>query len=726
MKTIYKTKLLLWVFLSLMYGCSKSNDVQGNPQKNYKTVTVNVVLPGNFTADISGSSLVSLGTNDNLSPKNDGKLPFNDGSIELAYLLDKNNNVMLVGFLTDDRKEISVETTTEVMLYYALDYYLLPNNAKKMFLSNVKNVPGFSELVKTISDLFVQDPLMYANGTYLQIINSKINEIATNRFSRDLKGRILVNGKKNKSGITLSNIDSTHIKLQNAYPRRAKIFVYKKLYYDRNTNLVEIPNYTDNPIAKIDFKPVANIEIKELNIGQTISQINAQASSIENISTTDPIELPVNKSSELAAEYEVVVIGPGAPQSIDRSLTQAEKKAYEDVNIETYALDYLLPTLLDIGGNKALLPPLGDEKENALLNEVIPVLEANQEALDAVKQNDFKTASEILLPKLYGDIRLSDQLRTLLTNVYNTLSNNGTMPNTFVQSQELIDTGASRTQKVMDAMYKNMNFGNKVTIKMLNTPAKSVESWIVDSIDAIVKMIPENAEVCLGNSQLLRVSFITFSDPAEVFEYHWSTDAKFGGRIQDINNDPNNYGKSIVTTSKEVSYISTATASELSSGDNIETVTVTIFVKNKNTGELSEVGHGNAILNNKKGCSSFFVSFTKEVKITASNSLLCSSQGGVQYSVGMKSYIAEFKAVDGAKSYKGKIKRKDGSFGNEFTIDSRSLQDLGNGMLKYTLHVGSLNGYITCDENQANQEKQKRLDDLDQVGHQGIEITPFF
>lgn len=726
-RSIMKTAnniLLIVIFLISINGCKENDNIVNNPSENNKMASVNISLPEGSNADLSGASIFSLGNDSELKSEKTGDIVFNDGSVELAYLLDRDNNVLLAGFISDNRKEISVETTTEVMLYYALDYYLLPDNAKQIYLNNVKQVPGFFGLVESISNLFKEDPLMYSEGKYLPILREIINQIFTDQSFAYLQKRIVVNGEAYKSGITVAKIDSTHIKLQNSYPRYTKVFIYKKSFYDRNKNLFEISNYTATPFKSFDFDPVETQKIEELEVGNSISVINANAASINNTSSTDPIELPVNKSSELAAEYEVIVIGSGSPNSIDRDLTENEQKAYEDINVKTYALKYLLPALLDISGNKNLLPPAGSNKENELLNAVLPVLEANEEVLNDIKQNDFKTATEALIPKLYGDIRLSDELRTLLTNVYNIISNNGSMPNTFVQSHELIETGAPRIQKIMDTIYKNMDFGSKVNINMLNTSAKSVESWTVDCIDAIINLIPEQAEVCLGEAQSLKVTCSTIYDPnIEEFEYHWSTDDNFGGRIQDINNDPNNFGKTIITKADEVSYISTALESELSSGDNIETIRVTVYLKNKNTGELSdEVAHTTARMNNKKGCASFFASFTKEVTITSHTALGCNN--GEEYTVGHPFFITQFNSVDGANSYKAKILRKDGTYGNEYTLSD--LEEIGNGMLKYKLGVGPIFIFSTCNQAEAEQEQQNRLDYLDEVGHQGIEITPVF
>jgi hypothetical protein len=79
--------------------------------------------------------------------------------------------------------------------------------------------------------------------------------------------------------------------------------------------------------------------------------------------------------------------------------------------------------------------------------------------------------------------------------------------------------------------------------------------------------------------------------------------------------------------------------------------------------------------------------------------------------------------LEGAKSYKGRVLKKGGTYANEFTLANLTK----NGEeLEYKLGVGSLSFYKTCNESEANVEQQKKLDYLDEVGHQGIEITPGF
>src|SRR5690606_5418316 len=172
------------------------------------------------------------------------------------------------------------------------------------------------------------------------------------------------------------------------------------------------------------------------------------------------------------------------------------------------------------------------------------------------------------------------------------------------------------------------NFGD------LKMGANNREIWSVSSIDAVVDMGPEDRDLCLGEAMELWVTAITVYDPevAEL-EYHWSTDNSFKGRVQDIHDDPNTYGASIITKVKVVSYISAALESELGSGDNLETVTVTVFAKNLETGELTQVGKDSIQVNHLKKCTSFYVSFTREVLIREEeNSLSCNQN--TMYNVG--------------------------------------------------------------------------------------------
>lgn len=107
-----------------------------------------------------------------------------------------------------------------------------------------------------------------------------------------------------------------------------------------------------------------------------------------------------------------------------------------------------------------MLPPFGSDKENELFNAVRPVLEQYPDVIEEVVDNKFKEATNIFLPALYEDIRLSNDLRTILKDVYTIVSGNGEFPNTFIQDHELIETGHQRTKAIIEVIDRNIKATN--------------------------------------------------------------------------------------------------------------------------------------------------------------------------------------------------------------------------------------------------------------------------
>src|SRR5690606_19899715 len=160
----------------------------------------------------------------------------------------------------------------------------------------------------------------------------------------------------------------------------------KKGYTDREGNPFDIPNYTSDIFMEFELESGGSNTIQEMEVGNSLDQINAQQASIDNAIETEPILLPLIPATEFVAEYEVVIIGSGQENSEERAMPATELDKYAEINKKTYVIDYFLPTLLDIGGNKSLLPPFGSDKEDALYNAVLPVLEEYPDVIEAVVQ----------------------------------------------------------------------------------------------------------------------------------------------------------------------------------------------------------------------------------------------------------------------------------------------------------------------------------------------------
>lgn len=721
----------IWVILSLFLYLGCSSDDGNNQGKDpndgdnlleYTELEVSIGLPQGSGPDLAKTKVVSLGVA--VEPGQDGKamLPHNPNRIELGYLLDSDDNVLLLGLLSDDHREISIRSTVEAMIYLGLDYYLLDDSIKAIFLERVPSLGGFNELVDQIQALFQADFLMYQKGSYMEVLNSSLEEMVQGMADRSTD-RLFIEGEATKSGLTVAKLDSIHAEITQMVPRRTQLFVYKKSIFDRNGNEQNFEGYTETPFINLELKPGKRNQIAELEVGSSLHQVITQNASVENASSTGPVALPVDVLREYLAEYELAVVGPGNPEALERDLSPLEEEALVELSKKSYVLDYFLPTLLEIGGNRSMLPSPGDDREAELYNLVTPMLDQYPEVIDHVLENDFKAATKAFLPELYGNVRMSDDLRGILLGVYELLAQGSDAPQTFIQSHELIEIGYPRTQKIMEAVDRNIstknhykNFGD------LKTEADQLELFSVSSIDADVNLGPADSELCLGKAMSLSLSLITAYDPeVEEFEYHWNTDGTYKGRVQDINGDPNNFGTSIITKDRTVSYISAALESDLGGGANWETITVTVYTKNLNSGELTKVGEDSVKVNNIKGCTSFYVSYSREVNLSERPNSFCS--GGIEYSVGTATYVTGFEAVEGAVAYQGRTLKKDGTYSNWFAMNTEEEE---NGWIGYRLGVGSVNLFSTCSEGEALEEQQRRYDYLEEVGHQGIEVKPQF
>lgn len=707
---------------TVIIGCNKDNGTADNPPVlggESADIQVQVKLPQDSQVALNTTKIFSLGATSKTGSKGSGDIKFNPGTNEIAYLLDDQDNLLLAGFVNDRRKEISVSTTVEVILYYALGYHLLPDSAKKTYLASIQQLPGFDAMVKKISELFQKQPLMFSSGSYKEIINEKMVQWHHDK-GQGLTNRIAIEDNMVKSGITLSELDQTHIKLENSLPRRSKVFVYKKASKDKSEKITTYDGY-DYLVTSMDFEPGRITDIEELKVGSTVSQVYAQAASIDNASSTDPIELPLLET-EILAKYEVAVVGPGFSKSNQRALQGEEVITYNTLTRQTYVLDYFLPTLLDIGGNKALLPPFGSDKQQQLYSVVAPYLEAEKEVDDAVLDYDFRGANEIFLPILYEDVRLSNDLRSILEKVYTILSDNGTAPNTFIQSQELIKEGHPRFAKIMSVIDNAMNLTDIKNEDYLLSRSDKIAFWNVSSVGGTVTISPNTIKVPLGDATQITATVTTDLAEGETLEYKWTTSYEFHGSVSDLDG---NSGRSITTSKNTVSYISGALETDLTDGDNMETVSVTAYIKGAQ-GQLSEIGIAKMQVNNQKPNKSFYTAFEKEVTINEhKSSLICG--GGTEYFVQRPTYFAKFKAIKGARAYIGRVMLKNGEYASGDSMwRVNQLTDAGDGFLILTLGVGPIVVTSTCSSDEAQTLKQEKLDYLDQVGHQGVALTPIF
>ncbi len=606
-----KVLLALMAVLALNWACSSDDSAigfvdalsensdtgtPGDATGPYQEVVVGVTLPAGSPVDLAGSSLYSMGVNSPLNRSGGGVVPFNPGTVEIAYLFDSEEEVILAGFLTDDRKEVSVATTVEVMLYFAMLNPLRSTAYKKAFAEQIGNNPIFTNLVAELEPQFAQNPRLFSDDAFFDQLNEVIGSL-TNSKTIDI-GQKASFDPIAKSGININDVAEQTFSLTNSYPRRAHAFLYIKSYKDQSGNetvVNQVVDGSDTPTTtlSIPFSRLHEERNEDLQ-GQVLNYVFCTQGARYQTKTSAEKELDLidGRTSET---YELAVVGPGRGAA-DRALTDIEEEKLEELTIETFVMDYFIPILMDIGGNRDIYSTKDLQQASAIADVVAPILKSHNPSYDAVMNQDFEAAINEFFPFLYGDIRLSNDLRNILSSLYE-LIDDGSSPNSFIQNQELIQEGEIRSIKITAFLIRSMkeSVGIPCINKRLGVSA-TLESWDIVIREGKVKLNPETVNtVPFDEPKQIRATVFYDLQDGEEFEFEWSTTSRFGGVLNDYEGQD---GTSFTTKSDRVAFFSNASTTQLGDGDNLEQVTVKAFVVSGS--DRDEIGEATIDANVKK------------------------------------------------------------------------------------------------------------------------------
>ncbi len=144
------TLLLLLAFYLAINSCKDTEEpklpVNGDPDiKNVPTLDVSVIIPDGTTLDLSGSQVLANTFDFAVDESKKSKIALQPGQTQLAFLLDKDENVLLSGFINEAKKEISVASSAEVLLYYGSGVFILPFEFREIYLDKVSELAVFDQ-----------------------------------------------------------------------------------------------------------------------------------------------------------------------------------------------------------------------------------------------------------------------------------------------------------------------------------------------------------------------------------------------------------------------------------------------------------------------------------------------------------------------------------------------------------------------------------------------------
>ncbi len=732
-----KTQRIIFLFLALLFfvnGCKKETDEPkpGNLPSEAGKITVTIDIPTETGIKYEDCDILSLGVEAEVSSAGQANAAVNDGFPSVAYVFNKDSNLILAGFIDKNNTTISIESTAEVLLYFSMGSTLQPYDVFTKYLPTIGAVPFVNQFKQELRALFIADKDMLQKKTFaeklglrtIEIINSgTLRQAQSNddqpkkRVMEDQEADILVDANDIRSGLQVAERGLSQFNVTNTYRRRTATFLYKESFKNlQGVTTTLINNYNGAVVPLATVKLAATSSIRSFK-GVLQDWAAGKGMDFAAVATDN---LTVKRiSTEQEALYKVRIIGGTLPTL--EPLTDAEKVMLSRIRMETVLFDFILPMMLDIVGHKNLLKEFqlgslaGAPNLEALVNSTQNIIASIHAASDAIDSGDYRKVIEEFLYAFINNrsaAQSNEWLGFLFKNIADFNIAAGT--NYFVESQEQIQKKLGRILKIMEVIDIGMKFIDYARIKADIINSKTLEIWDLKAKAIEVNFDQSNFEIGLSASQSLKVFIKANKNDDQVVEYSYETTGKFGN----IFDDNGQNGKSFTSSKNEVGYKCTAKQGDLGPGLNQDTIKVTCFLKK---GQVkSKIGEAKAVAT--IGLDLFQSSWTPNINVVVFDTTRFSCNFTDQYKFSSAYFSASFPHRPSARSYLISVIKKDGTFTPALSYDPTDY--VVNGVFKFRYDAEPFFVFFTCDiETRVADEilrQQKVLADFDGTG---IQVT---
>lgn len=713
--------LLSLILILLFTACKKDFTEPTSPPEPTDTLTakltkeVEIIFPGNTNIDLASCKVFSLSIESGVNDKGKAKIANSKGFANIAYVFDKDDNVILAGFITDTTSTISVASTAEVLLYTGMGTAFLPYEIMNRFINGIGKVPGVPEWKKELENIFITDPHMLQKGLFVDVLKMRVAEIIKSG-QVPKPADITVDANDIRSGLQLAENGLNSFIITNTFRRRSQAFIYKMKYKDLDGVSHTVNNEIFGSVTSIaDLKISPTGAIRDF---KGVLQDWAAGKGMEFAETVNgPIAIPLEEN-EMEADFKVRIVGPGTP--VADAYTSYEKERLANISLQTLAFDYLLPLMMDAVGHKEALGQVNSKlaigKDLAALEDFVEslssVIATIPAAADAMEAGDYtKAATEVLFGICNGE--LGNAADDLIESIYEIAGDAvKEMGGEYLEEgPELLEKRGKKLLKVLEVIDMGMKLIDYSRITIDIARSKTLEEWDLKARELEVSLDPREFTLGPLDQKMLTANMKTsLGDNAPVIEYQWETTGKYGYLWDDRGHKGTSFSSSI----KEAYYLCNALESDLGQGEHVDTIKVTVYLKSGQT--LTKLGTAVSVAKISKDV--FTLGWTPTVNINKRTD----TYGKVTWDAGNPFFLATFAERKTAKSYTFRIIKKDGTKGAPATYFPSQLT-IVNGIIEYRLLVGSLFLKIGMNESQMLEEKARQEKILaDYVGN-GIEVT---
>lgn len=432
------------------------------------------------------------------------------GGVQVAVAEAPSGAPLLFGWFDAAHRTLNARTTAEMMVYFDVGGYTLPEVARREALRQFLGTFDLNALVAAISAAIGGTGAAASLDTPA-IRQARLEVLERFRAAAAMpRGIIIDPAGVEQSGVFVDQVGLNNITITNHRRRRIAAFV------DR-------VSYVQKGVAGANPSPAAGAPIVLGAVESATSVIGTGVDILFGTMAWEPVvsepqPVPLAPADAVATRYRVTVVGPGL-RNPAVTLTAMQRDAQRRAALETLILEAVIPLLDQVlqADNALQSRGTGGDVTSAVstIVELLPT-----EALEAAVAGDLQKA----LIETWGVLLDAGPAQDLLLNALMTMIASKGVP------QDVILAKAKSWGKALGIVEAIATFGDLYFVVDHSASAQDAVTWDVNVAEAQVRLNPPTALIPNVDLALFHATVLDATDggPAPVFRYRWSTTGTVG------------------------------------------------------------------------------------------------------------------------------------------------------------------------------------------------------
>ncbi|HCX76998.1 MAG TPA: hypothetical protein DHU93_18030, partial [Algoriphagus sp.] len=243
------------------------------------------------------------------------------------------------------------------------------------------------------------------------------------------------------------------------------------------------------------------------------------------------------EDKESEAEYKLHIVGPGISSTNPK--TEAEFLKMTRLEVETFAIDFMFPLIMEIFGYKGDLKEGGIDIKNgrveAFIEKTEVFLKASPDVYDEIKKGQYAAALKKGIEKVETGL-IESTFKEMAFTGFDIMTEFGKnyvkdFPKVDASKYDEVFESAGRVLKVLNSA---LLAGDFLRIGLDFRNSRQFEEWTVTARSAKVSLLPAEATVSSRGNKEIKAEIKNLEEEGgDNFPYFkWSTSGKYG-YIQD-------------------------------------------------------------------------------------------------------------------------------------------------------------------------------------------------